>query len=239
MYAIFFRPWPLLALPALLACGSAQAGRPMLVDDATITPAGLCQTESWTQRSARQTEYWLVPACNAGAGWELSAGVGRLGADGPGRAIGAGLVQAKTILHPLDPNGWGIGLTLANQFQEGPDTAGNWSVLVPVSVSLVNDAVQVHANLGVLHGVDGRAHDRSWGLGTEWAVDSRLTLTFEVDGAQHARAVTQAGLRYALRADRILLNAAFGRLLGRDDHTSAGTGRYVTLGLTLIGPGLR
>lgn len=237
------RPGPLRAsvvLCALLACSSVHAARPMLVDDATITAEGLCQVESWTQRSAGQNEYWVVPACNGGAGWELSAGVGRIGAVAPDRPGSAALVQAKTVLRPLEPNGWGIGLTLANQLREGADSQTNWSVVVPLSVSLRDDTVQVHANLGVQRGV-ARHHDRSWGLGVAWDALPRLTLMLEVDRVQQARGVVQAAVRYTVREDRMLVNAAFGRLLGRDDQDSASgsnSGRYLTLGLTFIGPGL-
>jgi hypothetical protein len=55
--------WP---MAALFACTCAQATRPMVVDDASITGPGNCQVESWTQRIPGRTEYWVMPACNVG-----------------------------------------------------------------------------------------------------------------------------------------------------------------------------
>lgn len=220
-------PWPVLTL---LACAHAQAGRPMIVDDATITPADNCQLASWTQRASQQTEYWAVPACNVGGNWELSAGVARIRQDSPGGAVRAGLIQAKTLFRPLEENDWGIGLTLANQFRQGPNTSGDWSAIVPASVSLFDDAVQVHANFGILHGVAGRRHDGVWGLGAEWEVRDGVSLTLETDGVRHAAGVAQAGVRYALIADRLTLDASVGH--------QRGGGRYVTFGLTFVGAGL-
>lgn len=221
-------PWPVLML---FVCVYAQAGRPMIVDDASITAAGNCQLESWTQRASRQTEYWAVPACNVGGNWELSAGVARILQDGPGGTVRAGLIQAKTVFRPLAENDWGVGLTIANQFRQGPNTSGDWSVLVPASLSLFDDAVLVHANLGMLHGVAGRRHDGLWGLGTEWEVRDGVSLTLEADGIAHAPSVAQAGVKVDVIADRLTLDAGVG-------HQRGGGGRYVTFGLTLVGAGL-
>lgn len=220
--------WPVLSL---FACAYAQAGRPMIVDDATITAAGNCQLEGWTQRASRQTEYWAVPACNVGGNWELSAGVARISQDSPGGTVRAGLIQAKTLFRPLDDNGWGIGLTLANQFRQGPNTSGDWSVLVPASVSLLDDAVQVHANLGVLHGMPGRRYAGTWGVGAEWEASDGLSLTLETDGVRHAPGVVQAGVRYAVIAERLTFDAGIGR-------TQGSAGRYITFGLTFVNAGL-
>jgi len=227
----------LCAAALLPVCVPAMASRPMVVDDASIEAPGNCQLESWTQRTAGQVEYWTVPACNFGAAWqawELSAGLGRIGPDGPGGAWRSGVLQAKTVFHPLQTNGWGIGLTLANQFRQGAGVAGDLSVLVPASLSRFDDRLLLHANLGWLrtHG-DGRS-DLFWAGGGEWAARPRLTLTLEAYGTGGGHAMVQAGIRVTLVPDRVALDAGIGRRIGGGDSE-----RHATVGLTFAGPVLR
>lgn len=220
--------WP---AAALLACASAHAARPMVVDDASITSPGNCQVESWTQRTFSQTEYWAMPACNVGGTWELAAGIGRIGPDGRGGAYRAGVVQAKTVFRPLQTNDWGIGLTIANQFRQGTGLAGDLSVLVPVSVSLLDDRVLVHTNVGWLRAhADGR-NDGFWAIGAEWAAQPRLSLTLETYGTGRGHGFVQAGVRWTVIPDRLALDAGVGSRSGRP-----GAERYATIGLTLAGP---
>jgi hypothetical protein len=206
----------------------------MVVDDASIAGPGQCQVESWTQRTPYQTEYWAMPACNVGGTWELAAGVGRIGPDGPGAAYRSAIVQAKTVFHSLEKNGWGVGLTIASQFRQGDGIAGDLSVLVPVSVSLLDDRVLVHANAGWLRARASGRDDAFWAAGAEWSVRPRLTLTLETYGTGRSHGFTQAGVRYTLVPDRLAIDAGLGSRLGR-----LGAERYVTLGLTLAGPVFR
>jgi hypothetical protein len=225
------RVWP---VAALFACAGAQATRPMVVDDASIAGPGNCQVESWTQRTPVQTEYWAMPACNFGGAWELALGIGRIGPDGPGDAYRSFIGQAKTVFHPLEPNGWGVGLTIASQFRQGEGVAGDLSVLVPVSVSLLDDRVLVHANVGWLRAHAAGRDEAFWATGAEWAVQPRLTLTLEAYGTGRSHGVTQVGLRYTLIPDRLAIDAGLGSRTGRP-----GAERYVTVGLTLAGPVFR
>lgn len=213
----------------LLACTGAHAGRPMVVDDAAIVDTGSCQLESWTQRPQGQTEYWAMPACRVGA-WELAAGLGRIEPDGAG-SYRAHALRAKTIFHALETNGWGIGLTIGDQYRGGGGLAGDVSVLVPLSVSLLDDRVLVHANAGWLHRHAAGRGTALWALGTEWAVARPLTLTLEGYGSQRAHAYGQVGLRVDAIPERLALDAGVGQRLGR-----GGRERYATLGLTLALP---
>lgn len=227
----------LCAAALLLACVPALATRPMVVDDASIEAPGNCQVESWTQRTAYQTEYWAVPACNFGGAlqsWELSAGLGRVGPDGPGGAYRAGVFQAKTVFHPLQTNGWGIGLTVANQFRQGGGVAGDLSVLVPASLSRFDDRLLLHANLGWLHAHVDHRSDLFWAGGAEWAAHPVLSLTLEAYGTARGHALAQAGVRLTLVPERVALDAGIGRRIGGGDSQ-----RYATAGLTFAGPVLR
>jgi hypothetical protein len=223
--------WP---AATLFLCAHAQAARPMVVDDASITGTGYCQVESWTQHAASQVEYWAAPACNVGGGWELSAGLGRIGPDGPDGAYRSGIVQAKTVFHPLDMNGWGIGLTLANQFRKDTGVTGDLSVLVPVSMSLFDDRVLLHANLGWLRPHAGGRPDGLWAVGTEWTARRDLTIMLETYGTRRGHGFAQAGMRYTLVPDRLAVDAGVGQRIGGRDAE-----RYYTIGLTLDTPVLR
>ena len=225
----------LCAAALLLASVPAQATRPMVVDDASIEAPGNCQLESWTQRSAGQVEYWAVPACNFGGAWrswELGAGLGRVKPDGPGGAYRSGVLQAKTVFRPLQTNGWGIGLSIANQFRQGAGVGGDLSVLVPVSLSRLDDRLLLHANLGWLRAHADHKSDVFWAGGAEWAARPRLTLTLEAYGTGRGHALAQAGVRVTLVPDRIALDAGIGRRIG-------GGERYATVGLTFAGPVFR
>jgi len=222
----------LCAVLALCACTQAQAGRPMVVDDAVLTSPGHCQVESWIQHTATQLERWAVPACNVGGQWELAAGMGHIGPEGAAAYL-YGVVQAKTVFHPLQRNGWGLGLTIAHQFRQGEGLAGDLSAIVPLSVSLLDDQVLLHMNGGWIHTRAGR--DKGFAAaGAEWSLLPALSLTLEAYGTQHGHAFAQAGLSYTLIPDRLALDAGVGRNIGR-----AGGEHYVTAGLTLTGPGLR
>lgn len=214
-------------LACAFACAHAQATRPMVVDDAGIAAPGECQLEAWTQRGPAQTEYWAVPACRAGAGWELGAGLGRIVADGSGAAYRSGVVHAKTVFHALETNGWGIGLTLANQFRQGAGIDGDLSALVPFSLSRFDDRLLVHANLGWLRARGGRP-DRLWAAGAEWALLPSLSLTLEAWGTRRSHALEQVGARLTLVPERLALDAGVGQRLG-------GGERYYTVGLTVAG----
>lgn len=220
------------AAPILPVCLAAHAGRPMVVDDATILDPGTCQLESWTQRPQGRNEYWAVPACRVGA-WELSAGLGAILPDG-GAHYRSRVLQAKTIFHPLQTNGWGVGLTIADQYRQGNGLAGDVSVLVPMTVSLLDDRVLVHANAGWLRQHASRSSGAQWAAGTEWAAAQRLTLTLETYGTARGHGYAQAGLAVAAIPDRLSLDAGVGQRLGR-----GGLERYATVGMTWALPGLR
>lgn len=206
----------------------------MVVDDAVLTTPGHCQVESWVQHSAGQLDRWAVPACNLGGQWEIAAGVGQVSLDRPGPAYRLGLLQAKTVFHALERNGWGIGLTTAYQFRQGEGGAGDVSVLVPVSVSLLDDKVLVHVNGGWSHARSTGHGDGFAAAGAEWALQPMLSLTLEAYGMRRSHAFAQAGMSYTVIPDRLAFDAGIGRRIGH-----AGAERYVTAGLTLTSPALR
>jgi len=64
----------LCACVALAWVASAsQAGRPLATDDASTTPVGRCQLESWLEHRRRERDWVLAPACGLAVGLELGA----------------------------------------------------------------------------------------------------------------------------------------------------------------------
>jgi hypothetical protein len=218
------------ALVLLLAPVCAHAGRPMTVDDAAIAAPGQCQLETYAQHAQHYDEYWATPACNVGGDWELAVG-GAWADDTAGphsRTVHFGRVQAKTAFKPLETDGWGLGLVLADQFRTGRSGDGDLSANVPLSFSLRGDAVLVHVNLGVMRPADALRSNATWGSGAEFKLGERDSLTAEVYGQQRAGSRYQFGLAHALIPDHLQIDATWGRRLAR-----GAVEQVVTVGLVL------
>ncbi|KQV90915.1 hypothetical protein ASD15_02325 [Massilia sp. Root351] len=221
------------ALLLSLCAPAAQAGRPMAADDAAILDPRQCQLETWTQHSRAQDEYWAVPACNFGGGWELAAGAGRTRDLQDSAAMSLALLQAKTMLRAPQDDGWGLGLVLADQFRAGSGGRGDLSLNLPLSVELAGQRAMLHANLGWLR-QRGRQDQpspgvqRSWALGLELAAGERAALTLEAYGRQRAGSYVQLGARYSLVPGRADIDIGYGDRAGR-----RGAERYLAIGLTL------
>ena len=218
-----FRPRATAGMCALaLFSLNAHAGRPMTVDDAAIVAPGQCQLETYALREDKHTEYWATPACNAGGAWELAA-AGSWGGD-----THYGRLQAKTVFKPLEADGWGTGLVLADQFSTGRGMDGDLSANVPLSVSLRGDTVLVHFNAGVVRTQATRSTDATWGAGAEFKLDERNSLTAEVFGQQRAGSRYQFGFAHALIPDRVQVDTSWSRRLARGASETV-----VALGLVL------
>lgn len=204
----------------LLACASlpALAGRPLTVDDAAIASPGQCQLETYAQRAGDTREYWATPACNVGGDWELALG-GAWMEDDVSRTH-YGRLQAKTVFKTLEAGGWGIGVVLADQFRSGRGLDGDLSLNVPLSFSLRNDSVLLHLNAGVVRTQATRSTDATWGIGAEFKLNERNSLTAEGYGQQRGRPRFQLGYAHALIPDHLQIDCTVGK-------------RIVTLGLVL------
>jgi hypothetical protein len=213
-----------------ICCAPADAARPMVTDDASIVAPGDCQLEAWTQHTSGQNEYWAVPACNPYGNWELSAGAGRIVPRDDTGGYVEKMLQAKTLFRPVTPNGWGIGLTVANT-SRGDAFSGDLSVLVPLSFSLLDDKVLIHLNAGVLRErLSAHRTGSQWAGGTEWAATHDLALTLEAYGTQQGHNYAQTGLRFTVIPDRLDLDMGVGERIN-----AHGEERYYTFGLTYAG----
>ncbi len=210
------------------AAPSAHAGRPMTVDDAAIVDAGKCQLETYAlhARESNADEFWATPACNVGGSWELAAGAAW--AEDEVQRSHLGRLQAKTVFKPLEAGGWGIGLVLADQFRGDRGLDGDLSANVPLSFSLRDDSVLLHVNAGVMRTYARRMVDATWGLGAEFKLNERHSLTAETYGQQRAGSRYQLGYAHALIPDHLQIDGTWGQRLAR-----GGKEPVVTLGLVL------
>ncbi|MYM22514.1 hypothetical protein GTP46_07645 [Duganella sp. FT135W] len=204
----------------------AHAGRPMTVDDAAIVDPGQCQLETYALRADEVREFWATPACNVGGTWELAAGGAWM--EDNRRTMHYGRLQAKTVFKTLDPGGWGIGLVLANQFRSGRGLDGDLSANMPLSFSLRDDSVLLHLNAGVVRMQSRRRTDASWGIGAEFKLSERNSLTAETFGRQRSGSRYQVGFAHALIPDHLQIDATWGSRMARGASEPV-----VTLGLVL------
>lgn len=220
-----------LGLAALgVANTPSHAARPMETDDARIVDAKACQVESWVRSNRGSTEYWALPACNFTGNLELTLGGGRTHAHGHSQTTDQ-VLQGKTVLRPLQTNGWGLGLAAGTVGHPQAAAGRDWYAYAPVSFSLRDDAALVHANIGWLRDGSARRERLTWGLGTEVQLAANTWLIAETFGQNQGRPWHQLGLRHWLVADRVQLDATYGSRNGTGTRE-----RWFSIGLRLLTP---
>ena len=203
-----------LAVVAMTLPAPARAARPMITDDARLVDPKACQVESWMRvNRGRADELWAIPSCNPTGNLELALG-GSLLRDGSGLSTGNSLAQAKTLFRPLVPNGFGWGLAVGIAHDPAIGTTANLIdnlyAYVPASLSLADDAVVLHLNLGALHDRHAHVTRGTWGLGTEVRLFGRTQLIAETFGESGSRPFGHAGLRIWLIPDHLQVDTTLG-----------------------------
>lgn len=208
----------------------------MITDDARITDPQACQLETWVHvhdhndRAWKANEFWALPACNPGGNFEITAGGAVARADGATQS-GAVVVQGKTLFKPLETNGWGLGLAAGYATQVASGQSGGPYFYLPGSLSLADDRVVLHLNLGATYFGDTRETRMTWGLGSETAATERLYVIAEAFGMNTGRPALQAGLRYWVVPGHVQVDTTFG-----SDLADFRGERWVSIGLRLISP---
>ena len=220
----------LLGLPPL----SALAARPFVTDDARIVDAGGCQIEMVMkrQRDFGEREAWFLPGCNPGGNLELTFGGLNIrnAADGRASVLNA---QGKTLLRPLQTNGYGVAATLGATRQRplAAEPASRWSPFLNLisSVSLHDDAIVVHVNAGALDDRNTAVLRPTWGLGAEIRLLPRLHAIAETYGQKGEKASQQIGLRYWIVPDRVQVDGTLG-----SQRSGPPARNWISLGLRLL-----
>ena len=194
----------------MLAASSAFAARPFVTDDARVVRPGGCQIESFAKqlRAHRGAEYWFLPACNPLERAELTAGVRRIAVDGEPTTDGL-ILQAKTLLRALEPNGTGFALTLGS-LRDTPGAGWTPYLNAIASSSFLNDVLVVHANAGGLRDPVDARRPYTWGLGAELAFSSRVSGIAEGYGQRGEPPSRQLGVRYWIEPNRFQVDGTMG-----------------------------
>lgn len=207
----------LLLLTTLALPCTTWAARPFVTDDARLTTAHSCQVESWTRVYPNSHEVWALPACNPTGNLEFTIGGGAAKL-GDQRWTDDYVLQAKTLLKPLETNGWGYGIAVGTirhpKVNPGPNLLGNVYAYVPVSMSFADDRYVVHINAGWLQDKATRDHQFTWGLGSELNLNERWTLIAESFGNSVDTPWWQAGFRYSVIPGLLQIDTTGGRQFG-------------------------
>ena len=143
--------------------------------------------------------------------------------------------QAKHLLRPLRPDGWGLAVA-AGQIKhplidQGGNLLGDAFVNVPLSFAFQGERQVLHANAGWLH--DRRSgHERAtWGLGGEGWLGERGQLIAEAFGQSGSAPYYQGGIRVWVVPQRVQVDTTTGGQFG-----VGGVGRWFSIGLRLLSP---
>lgn len=197
----------LLALLVAVA-GPAQAGRPMNTDDASISPEGGSQVESWLRVGRDLHELVVQPACNpwGGVEWGLNLASGRAS----GAATSTFGWAAKMVFKEVEAGGVGVGMSGGVSRQKLGGSTANVHVATLIVSAAPTDALALHVNAGATH-VTGRSAMATWAAAAEFGVARSWTIVLEAYGERHARPAVQLGARKWLQPDRLQLDASLGR----------------------------
>jgi hypothetical protein len=211
---------------------NAHAARPFVTDDARIVDPGGYQIESFYKRQNRfgENEFWFLPAMNPGGRVELTLGGMRVDSTLPGDSHTV-IAQAKTLLKPLETNGAGYALTLGVARTSPFQSPGALNPFLNAigSVSMRDDAVVVHANLGAQRDRLADLTRGTFGVGGEFLLSPRFIAIAENYGQRGEKPTLHMGLRVWLAPNRVQIDATVG-------HQNSGPPRrdFRTIGLRIL-----
>ncbi len=201
-------PWVIAILATLHS--ACHAGRPLAVEDASVSPMGQCQVEVWLERNRTGNDAnvaVLAPACGVSEGLELGLEFGT-----PAHSRHAD--QSRGLAVKWAPEaaqwaGWQLGAK-ASWGQSKPAGSGRWlegtfTVLGMASRPLAADWT-VHANLGVDAGGDPSDTTAQAGLALVWTPHEQCLWFLEMTANEHVPATRGAGMRYWLITDELGLD---------------------------------
>jgi len=211
MKILWFRA--LACTAALLAVAHTHAARPFMTDDARITTEHSCQLETWSRHYRDRSENWALPACNPTGNFEITLGGGHFRSQGQPPTDDQ-LIQAKTLFRPLTTNDWGWGVAVGAvrhpSVVPGPNLVGNHYLYLPLSVSMHDDKVVLHTNLGWLRERQTQRQLTTWGAGIEYWVHPRWMLIAESFGDDRQKPFVQTGVRFSVVPGLLQIDATWG-----------------------------
>jgi hypothetical protein len=230
---------PILFL--LAACPMlAHAGRPLSSDDAGTADPGTCQVEAWGEKAGSDRAWVVAPACGLVAGVELGADYTLPKPRDPVRAE-AGLAlkwvpESWKLDTGLGALNFGLKFAAAWAKPSAASWQGSGSSVLGLATLEVNDAVTVHANLGLARDRESATRATVLNLALVWTPSER-TLVFAETQANSRRevfggTVNSVGARWWLVKDQLGLDLTASR------ESMSGAKTAWTLGLGWYGIGL-
>lgn len=213
------------ALAALLTTTAAQAGRPLVTDDASTNPQAQCQFETWVDLGADSLHGHLAPACGVGGGWEL-------GLEAVYAAPANAQVQARAASLKWAPEwlAWGelrFGLRGGMLSQKEPHDprwrAANWSLIGIVSWP-IDAQWTVHLNAGHQHDIDTQAGVNPVSVAVHWQPHPRWSAFMEAVADTRSTPAQSVGMRWWLLPETLGLDLTASRSNATDRSSVFGIG---------------
>lgn len=202
-------PVPTLLLGTALLCGTANAGRPLTVDDANVDESGTGHVEAWLAHAPGARVYSVAPAYAPVDGLEL----GVLLARDQRASVTLSALQAKWRITPSRETGCNLGAVAGlGHATDSPNTAYLNGLLTCNHPTLGS----THWNLGVSR-LRHEGSRRGWGIAYEKLL-GRVTPHVEWFGSEHAKPTIQVGLRGDV-AEGVQLDGSIGRNAGATIYT--------------------
>lgn len=203
-------------LLAVLACGSAHAGRPLVTEDAGVLDRGDCEFEGVAARlglvGPSERSGLLQVACGAGFQTQLAGVLGNTRVDGEHSLQAA--ATGKTFLRELTDEQAGV--ALAYVFSGARPSGMGWRYDTTALLGVVTVPVQkellLHGNLGASYSRVDRETTAVWALAAEVLQlgGTAFDVTGETFGTQREPPWLNFGLRYTLVPERFTVNASYG-----------------------------
>jgi len=208
-------------LPAIVSL--AEAGQPLVTDDAAVVAPKTCQIEASTRQARDGRVDDLAPACNPTGNLELAFGVARAHPDG-GESSTIVQLQAKTVLLERNGREWSFGIVAGG----GRDTGaprGTSAFQLYYAKGLASwyprSDLEIDLNLGAANEY-GQGTTALAGAAIQYAVIPNVQLLGEVFHDQNGRAKYQVGARYIIVRNRFEAYVSYGNQFnGSSDHESA------------------
>jgi hypothetical protein len=198
-------PYALACASALLLiAGSAYAGRPLNVDDASVNDKGKGHVEAWVTRADGLSLYSLAPAYAPIEGLEIGGLVAR---ENETKIKLSGL-QAKWRITPSQDKGCNVGAVLGFTRASASGASVSGQALTGLFTCNGIAGGSAHLNVG-LDRIRGGDTTNRWGLAYERSVDG-ITPHIEWYGSEGSKPTVGIGVR-GMVTDSLQLDGSVGR----------------------------
>lgn len=214
---------------ALMVCmniHSAQAGRPIETDDASVTAHRTCQLDFWTETALEVRQDNFNGGCNFLGNSEFSLGLGAVHGNQEDQSLVA--LGYKHILQDFTENSTGFGLAASREWGrlKNNDESSQETLLTTIaSVPLHGTDLLLHLNLGYLQYSDQTQSDNSVfkAAALDYSFNERVGFSVETYSGVNDSLSWRVGARYTLIPDFLQVDASYGSDYGTFQEARAFT----------------